>query len=278
MNFSHWTTLIVEKLERWLTASIKLLPNLTVAVITVVAGYFVAKLVRRIAYKLTLKISHSDSVSGVVSGILQTLTMVIAATIALGVLNLDTVVSSLLAGVGIVGLALGFAFQDLSSNFISGLFMAFKRPFEIGDQVETNAFIGTIHDIRLRDTTLYTTQGLHVIIPNKDIFQKPIINYSRSENRRVELDFTVANTTDLAFAESVIRDAIKELNSDSLVSEIELYYTGIEDPKIKLKVSFKIESADPKEFMKQRHLAIRSIYKAFADHQIIKVTVPEAHT
>ncbi|MEO5979053.1 MAG: mechanosensitive ion channel family protein [Chryseolinea sp.] len=278
MNFSHWTTLIVEKLERWLTASVKLLPNLTVAVITVVAGYFVAKLVRRIAYKLTLKISHSDSVSGVVSGILQTLTMVIAATIALGVLNLDTVVSSLLAGVGIVGLALGFAFQDLSSNFISGLFMAFKRPFEIGDQVETNAFTGTIHDIRLRDTTLYTTQGLHVIIPNKDIFQKPIINYSRSENRRVELDFTVANTTDLAFAESVIRDAIKELNSDSLVSEIELYYTGIEDPKIKLKVSFKIESADPKEFMKQRHLAIRSIYKAFADHQIIKVTVPEAHT
>ena len=71
--------------------------------------------------------------------------MFFALTIALGVLNLEQNHSHpLLAGVGIIGLALGFAFQDLSSNFISGLYMAFRRPFEIGDKVETNAFIGTV--------------------------------------------------------------------------------------------------------------------------------------
>jgi small conductance mechanosensitive channel len=176
-----------------------MLPNLAISIVIVVVAYFIAKLVRNISFKITQRISKSDSVSGVISVILQTLTMFFALTIALGVLNLDKTVASLLAGVGIIGLALGFAFQDLSSNFISGLYMAFRRPFEIGDKAETNAFIGTVKNIELRSTTLSTTAGLYVIVPNKDIFQKPIINYSRSENRNVELDFALPNTTDLTY-------------------------------------------------------------------------------
>ena len=167
MEITHWTTLIFNKLERWVQALIKMLPNLALAIIVLIAAYFISKLVRRFSYKLTLRISKSDSVSSVVSVILQTLAILFAFTIALDILRLDKAVSSLLAGVGIIGLALGFAFQDLSSNFISGLYMAFRRPFEIGDKVETNAFIGTILKIELRSTTLNTTAGLHVIISNK---------------------------------------------------------------------------------------------------------------
>ncbi|MEJ7643937.1 MAG: mechanosensitive ion channel family protein [Chryseolinea sp.] len=272
MEISHWTGLIYKKLERWLAAFIKLLPNVLIAIVILVAAYFVAKVIKKISYKLTLRISKSDSISSVVSVILQTVAMIFAITVALGVLNLDTAVSSLLAGVGIVGLALGFAFQDLSSNFISGLYMAFRRPFEIGDKVETNSFIGTIKEIELRSTTLTTTAGLHVIIPNKDIFQKPIINYSRSGSRRVELDFTLLDSTDLVFAESVIRQAIESMSTNSPIDDIEFYYTGIEDPKIKLTVSFKIDDAEPKGFLAHRHQAIVAIYKALGDNNIIKVT------
>jgi small conductance mechanosensitive channel len=237
-----------------------------------VAAYFIAKLIRRVSYKITLRISKSDSISSVVSVILQTVAMVFAITIALGVLNLDTAVSSLLAGVGIVGLALGFAFQDLSSNFISGLYMAFRRPFEIGDKVETNSFIGTIEQIELRSTTLITTAGLHVIIPNKDIFQKPIINYNRSASRRVELEFSLLSTTDLSFAESLIRKALENLQGNSPISDIEFYYTAIDEPKIKLMVSFRIDNAEPKGFLHHRHEAIVAIYKALGDNNIVKIT------
>src|SRR5687768_150514 len=163
MDIAHWTNLIFEKLERWAILFIKMLPNLILAIIVIAVAYFIAKLARKIAYNVTMKISNSDSVSGVVSIILQYAFLFFAFTIALNILNLDKAVSSLLAGVGIVGLALGFAFQDLSSNFISGLYMAFRRPFEIGDKVETNTFIGTIREIKLRSTTLTTTAGLHVI-------------------------------------------------------------------------------------------------------------------
>lgn len=277
MNLSQWTNLIFEKLEGWITTFIKMLPNLVMAIVVIVIGYLIARLVRSFSYKVTLRISKSDSVSGVVSVILQTAAWFVAMTIALNILNLDKAVATLLAGVGIVGLALGFAFQDLSSNFISGLFMAFKRPFEIGDQVETNGFIGTIRKMELRATILSTTAGLNVILPNKDIFQKPIINYSRTEHRRVELDFTLVNSIDLSFAESLVRKAVEDLNERS-TDHIEFYYTGIDDPKIKLTVSFQIANAEPKHFMTQRHKAIKAIYKTFADHNIIKLTVPDAKT
>jgi small-conductance mechanosensitive channel len=277
MNIPQWTQLILEKLERWATTFIKMLPNFILAIVVLVAAYFIARLIRKFSYKVTLRISNSDSVSSVVSIIIQTMVVFFAMTIALNILNLDKVVATLLAGVGIVGLALGFAFQDLSSNFISGLFMAFRRPFEIGDQVETNGFIGTIRKIELRSTTLTTTAGLNVILPNKDIFQKPIINYSRTENRRVELDFTLVNTTDLNFAESLIRKAVEDMSERS-ISQIEFYYTGIDDPKIKLTVSFRIDDAAPKHFMTQRHKAIKAIYKTFAGNNIIKLSVPEVKT
>ena len=278
MNIGHWTSLIFGKLERWVNTLIKMLPNIIVATVVLVVAYFVARLVRNVTYKLALRISKSDSVSSVVSVLFQMLTMFFAITIVLGILNLETAVSSLLAGVGIVGLALGFAFQDLTANFIAGLFMAFKRPFEIGDKVETNAFIGTIHEIKLRSTTLTTTAGLHVIIPNKDIFQKPIINYSRSENRRVELDFTLANTFDLAEAETIVRNAVEHLENASPATDIEFYYTGIDDTKIKLTVSFRIDNAEPKGFMNHRHKAILAIHKAFAEHGIVKIASHEMAT
>jgi len=273
MELSRWTTLIFDKLEGWTTTFIKMLPNLVLAFIVVAAGYFLSKLVRNISTKVTQRISNSDSVSSVVSVILQTLTMFFALTIALNILGLDKAVASILAGVGIIGLALGFAFQDLSSNFISGLYMAFRRPFEIGDEVETNAFVGTIEKIELRSTTMSTTAGLHVIIPNKDIFQKPIINYSRSENRRVELAFTLPNTTDLGLAESIVRKALEQL--DGSAKEIEFYYTGIEDPKIKLSVSFQIDNQQPKSFMVQRHNAILAIHRELGENNIVKIATPE---
>jgi len=275
MDITQWTNIIFKKLEGWITTFIKMLPNLVLATILLVIAYFIARLIRRLSYKVTLRVSKSDSVSGVVSVILQSLVMFFALTFALGILNLDKTVASLLAGVGIIGLALGFAFQDLSSNFISGLFMAFRSPFEIGDKVETNAIIGTIHEMKLRSTTLITTAGLHVIIPNKDIFQKPIINYSRSENRRVELDFTLPNTTNLTFAESLIRKAVENTGEGSQISEVEFYYTGIDDPKIKLTVSFRIDNNEPKGFMKHRHEAIKSIYKAFGENNIVNISAAE---
>lgn len=72
--------------------------------------------------------------------------------VALSVLKLDRAVTSLLAGSGIIGLALAFAFQDIASNFIAGFIMAIKAPFSIGNRIRTNDITGTIQHINFRTT------------------------------------------------------------------------------------------------------------------------------
>ncbi len=275
MNFDNWIVLIYSKLERWGKLIITMLPNLVLATVVLTVCFFASKVVRKFVNRIVMRISNSESLSSLFSVLLQTAILVFGLMTALNILKLEKTVTSLLAGVGILGLALGFAFQDITANFISGTFIALRRPFEVGDKVDTNGFIGTIHHIQLRATTLVTTSGLHVIIPNKDIFQKPIINYSRSTERRVELDFIVLNSFDLASVESIVHKAVQDMPTSKPINDINVFYTGTDDSKIKLTVSFHIDNQEPKGFLTSRHNAIISIYKAFAENSIVKISTPE---
>ncbi|SKC57912.1 mechanosensitive ion channel family protein [Ohtaekwangia koreensis] len=268
---SNWFNIIEEKLMRWWVYLIKMLPNFALAVIVLIAFIFAARLIQRLSHKFFLRVAKSESISGLISGVLYTLVVIFGIMISLQIMQLDKAVSSLLAGVGIIGLALGFAFQDLTANFISGAFIAFKQPFDIGHTVETNGFIGTIEEIRLRSTTLRTSAGLHVIIPNKEIFQKPIINYSLSKERRVELEFQIPNTIDLNFMEEQLKAALKDAGSNETVRNVEVVYSAIADPKIQVYISFWTSNNEPNEFRKARHQAILAIYKVFADNKIYTI-------
>lgn len=271
MNLDNWLPIVIKKLEKWEKELIGMLPNFVLAAIILAIFFFISRFVRSVVYKIVFKISKSESLTGLFAGVFQAVFLIVGLMMALNILSLEKTVSSLLAGVGIIGLALGFAFQDLTANFISGVFMSIKRPFEVGDKVETNSYIGTVYHIELRSTTIMTTAGLHVVIPNKDIFQKPIINYSRSNERRVEIDLFVPNTVDLSLAESVIRKSLENLGTSKPISDVEVYYTGIDDIKVKFTVSFHIDNAEPKGFFESRHKAIKAIYKAFGEKGIVKI-------
>src|SRR4051812_11702127 len=114
-----WFVLIKNKLETWLVDFIKMLPNLGLAIFIFIVFFFVAKMLRKVIYRIVLKISHQPSISGLFSSIFFIVVLFVGFFISLQLLHLDKTISSLLAGAGIIGLALGFAFQDLTANFIS---------------------------------------------------------------------------------------------------------------------------------------------------------------
>lgn len=271
MKQERGVELIQHKLTAWWQYLMTMLPNLALALLVMLCVYVLAKFIRLLSASFILQVSRSPSIAGLVSGLLYASVMITGLMTALDIMELDKTVSSLLAGVGIIGLALGFAFQDLTANFISGAFIALKRPFDVGHTVETNGFLGIIEDIQLRSTTLRTSAGLHVIIPNKDIFQRPIINYSRTAERRVELDFTVPNTIALRFLEKIIREHLSQQDG---VRKLEFYYTAIDTPNIKVNVSFWTHNTSPRAYMKTRHLAILTLDETFARHDIYHITVP----
>jgi small conductance mechanosensitive channel len=268
--FEKWYNIVEDKLVRWVLFIIRMLPNFLLAIIVMALFIILARFVKKLVTRITHRISKSESISGLTSAIIYTIIVIVGIMVSLNILKLDKAVTSLLAGVGIIGLALGFAFQDLTANFISGAFIAFKRPFDVGHVVETNGFIGTIEDIQLRATRMKTFAGLHVMIPNKDIFQKPIINYSLTDARRIEMEFMIMNKGDLDRIQKSLEEMLQSKRSTGLVDGTHVYYSQIEDPKIKLYISVWTTSIEPNAFMKARHEVIKSVVKLLKDHQVIQ--------
>lgn len=105
--------------------------------------------------------------------------------------------TSLIAGLGVGGIAIGFGLQDIIKNFISGILILLQQPFEIGDSIEVAGFGGTVLNISVRSTELKTWDGRIVIIPNGEVYASSIVNYSKSVHRRVSLTVGVGNDSDL---------------------------------------------------------------------------------
>jgi small conductance mechanosensitive channel len=271
MNSEQLIKIIQSKLEAWWIYLVQMAPNFVMAIIVVLLFFWGARLARKLTLNFVLRVSKSASITSLSAGIVYTLVIIAGGMAALDILELDKTVSSLLAGVGIIGLALGFAFQDLTSNFISGAFIAFKRPFDVGHIIETNGFQGTVEAIHLRATTIKTTSGLHVIIPNKEIFQKPIINYSKTEGRRVELEFVLPDSIDPEEIHKRILDTMYDIKEGNGIYGVEFYFTAIAIPNMKINVSFWTSRIAPRQFMGAQHQAIVAISKTLREVGVIKL-------
>jgi len=119
--------------------------------------------------------------------------------------------NSLIAGLGIGGIAIGFGLQDIINNFISGILILLQQPFEIGDSIEVSDFSGTVLNISVRETELKTWDGRIVIIPNGDVYKSSVVNYSKSVHRRVSLTVGVGYDSDLDKVARVTHQVISAL-------------------------------------------------------------------
>mgnify|MGYP003685845197 FL=1 len=187
MNISKAYNLVIDKIEHWGEIIVTMLPNLVVSLIVLTGFYFLAKGVRSISKKLTNKVSDNLALNRLVGTVLFILMVGIGIFTSLSILKLDRALTSLLTGAGIIGLALSFAFQDSASNFIAGVFMALRKPLNIGDIIETNGTMGEVKRMSLRNTVLRSFQGQRVYLPNKEVYQNKLTNYSELGKRRVDI-------------------------------------------------------------------------------------------
>ena len=120
--------------------------------------------------------------------------------------------STLLAGLGIAGVTIGFAMQDVAKNFIAGILLLLTRPFEIGDTIEVAGYTGKVLAIDLRSTEMREVDGRFVVIPNTEVYASPVVNFTRAPRRRIKLPLGVTINTDLDLATRTILAAILKLN------------------------------------------------------------------
>lgn len=169
-------------LQNWFTSFIDFFPKIVAAlvifIITIVGAGFVAKSVR----KFSSRKIKSPELLQLIFRVTRWTLLIVGTIVALDQVNFN--VTGFIAGLGVAGFTIGFALQDIAKNFISGLLLLYRQPFIIGDAVKISTFTGIIAEINIRDTVLKTYDGELVIIPNQEVFENPIVNYTHTKLRR----------------------------------------------------------------------------------------------
>ncbi len=264
-------TTVVGKVDSWLEQLVSMLPNMAVSIVLLILFVLFAKIGKKFFVKLFKKASHNKALEHLFSSIVYYTILGIGVFIVLGVLKLDKAVTSLLAGVGVLGLALGFAFQDVAANFVSGIILAFRRPYKIGHIVKVKDFLGTIARTNLRVTVITTFQGQEVYIPNKDVLQSPIINYSILGKRRIDLQVGISYGDDLERVEKIVSETIGQMEGVIKKDDLIFDYYEFGDSSINFFIRFWIDYPDQPGFLTMRNKAIKEIKAAFDQNSI---TIP----
>ncbi len=271
MDYQDLTSKLVGKLDTWVEHFVTLLPNIVVAVIVIALFVLGARGISSLFGKGLSRVSDNKPIVQVLSKTLRVAIVVAGLFVALGVLNLDKTVTSLLAGVGVIGLALGFAFQDIAANFMSGIIMAIRRPFGVGDLIRTNDFFGTIERIDLRATALRRLTGELVIIPNKQVLQNPIENFFECQGRRVDVEVGVSYGDDLEKAQKTMCQALEGVDARTDERPTEVFFTGFGGSSVDMVGRFWINEDSQAEYLAARSDAVMRVKKSFDEAGI---TIP----
>lgn len=272
-NIDNSTDLVMDKLKGWYEGLILHLPNFVIAVLIIIFFWLLAKGVRSIMYRLLSRVLTNKSALDLALTISSFFLIVLGMVIALQVLGWSTAVTSVLASIGVIGLALGLAFQDAASNLISGVSMAIHSPINVGDIIETNSYTGTVTKIGLRSTIIYDPKGQDIVMPNRMIHQNPYRHYTINGIRRIDLECGISYGEKLPNVEKIVTEAIKKIEYLKRDRPIEFFYTEFGDSSINFVVRYWINFRRIPDFMKAQSDGIMNI-KASFDQEGITIPFP----
>ncbi|GAB2764418.1 hypothetical protein GCM10027020_15730 [Nocardioides salsibiostraticola] len=186
---------------------VRALPRLAVAVVIIIVGLALGRALRWGSRRWLCR-NHTTSFATVMSKLVGSLVGTLAVLSAITVVFPSVKPVDLLAGLGFFSLAVGFAFQDILENTLSGVLMLFRQPFTAGDQIEVQGQTGTVQAITIRETRIKTYDGQLILIPNRDVYKSVIRVQTHYEQRRISFIVGVAYENDAAEACRVVREAL----------------------------------------------------------------------
>lgn len=262
-NFQESIQGIWTKLNGWLDSLITMLPNFILAVIVFIAFIFIAKYAGLLFDRVFRKQIKQASIRMMVVKVLKAVIVLIGFFFALSILNLNTILTSVLAGAGVVGLAIGLALQGTLNNTFSGLILSFLPELQIGDWVETNGFAGTVTEINLRSITVKQSDNNYVVIPNGKIIEEPFKNFSRTPRSRIFVNCGVGYNSDLEMVRDLTLETIKNNFPQRGNEEVEFMYQGFGDSSIDYVVRFWADVTKNRDILVAQNKAIIEIKKAY---------------
>lgn len=202
-------------------------------------GFFVGWLaIGRLLRKTMSRYQLEPSMRQLVENLFAVLTVTFASVTLLSQFGFDVV--SIVAGLGIVGIAVGFAAQSTLSNFIAGITLLIERPFRIGDWVTINGQDGRVMKIALRTTWLRTRDNIFTMIPNDNVASSEIVNYSAEGATRLNIPVGIAYKESVEAAREVIMPLLQKhpdvLKSSGMEPRVVMKALGASSVDLEVKV------------------------------------------
>ena len=182
--------------------------KLLLAIVVLIIGLLVIKSAKKMLNKVLNKDSIDSTLQVVIKNIVA---IVLDAILVISVIEiLGVPMTSVMAIIASCGLAIGMSLQGALANLAGGLMILMFKPFKIGDYIESNGSEGIVKDITIFYTVIVTLDNIRISVPNGDLMNSNISNYSSEKVRRVDLDFKVTNDCDGDFAREVLLKAASE--------------------------------------------------------------------
>ncbi len=262
-----------DKIDGWLDSFILKLPNIAMAILVIVLFYFLAKGIRNLSKKYLLHKISQVSIQNILAKTIFLTIVLIGFFIALGVLELNKVLTSILAGAGVMGLAVGLALQGTLSNTFGGVVLSFLPRIRINDYIETNDSAGFVSEISLRNIILRRPDNNYVIIPNSKFIEGSFTNYSLSERSRINVECGIGYESSLQKVEDLVVQLIANNFEQNDGEKIEFFFTEFGDSSINFMVRFWIDMVKNSQEYAAKHKAIKLIKSKF-DEENINIPFP----
>lgn len=259
---------VLDKLSGWAESIVLKVPNFVLAIITFIIFWYVAKYLSHFLKKVLLKKVAQESIKSIIARTSFIAVVMIGFFTSLAILDLDKVLTSVLAGAGVLGLAIGLALQGTLHNTFSGFILSFLPNIKIGDWIVTNSHEGRVIDINLRSVIIMEADNNAVIIPNSKITDSPFKNYTGTTRSRITISCGIGYESDLEFVKKVTTEAVLAHFKQNLNEEIEFFYTEFGDSSINYIIRFWTNAKDRKDILTAQSTGILAIKKAYNENQI----------
>lgn len=254
------------------TSFVQLIPQMMIAFAILLITGFIASFAAKIADKIVGKTDIRPSLRNLIETLVKLAVWLTGIFVAAIVVFPGLTVGSLIAGLGIGAVAIGFAFQDIFENFLAGVLIMLREKMRIGDVIEAEGITGKVEHITLRETHVRKLSGELTVVPNSILFKNPVEIFTDETKRRHEVDAGVSYDTDLDDAAEVIRKAVESCSNVDTEKGIDVFAYEFGASSVNYKVRW-WSGSKPRDGHESRDQVVRAIKRAL-DNAGIEIPFP----
>jgi small conductance mechanosensitive channel len=241
---------------------VRSLPLLAFALVALALSFGAGVLAFRVARKLLRARIRANLLRNVVAYAAGILLFLTGVYVVLRIAGLTQLALTVIGGTGLVGLALGIAFRNISENFLASIFLSMQRPFEPGDLVEISGVTGYVQQLNLRTTVLMNLDGNLVQIPNTTVYREILRNFTANANRRTGFEVGIGYDDPIQAAQEVVRHVLDDHPAVLNDPEPTVLVESLGRATVNLRVDFWLDGHEH-SWLKVRSSVIRLVKRAF---------------